>query len=161
MTNVTPGEGRGDRHDVAPGFDADLVEYVVIALPDPSAVAGIASALRLLVADGRMRILDLVLMSKDDEGRTDVLAPGVIAEMAPLEEVDGEVGGLLGADDIALAGEALPSRSTALVLVIEDTWAEDLASAVRSARGRIVGGERIASNRVNRARAASRSQEPR
>jgi hypothetical protein len=161
MTNVTPGAGQGDRDEVAQGFDADLVEYVVIALPDPSAVGGIASALRRLVADDRMRILDLVLMSKDAEGRTDVLPPGAVAEMAPLEEVDGEVGGLLGADDVALAGEALPPRSTALVLVIEDTWAESLAVAVRSSRGRIVGGERIASSRVNRARAAARSEEPR
>lgn len=159
MTNLTSGADRGDRHDVARGFDADLVEYVVIALPDPSAVAGIASALRRLVADERMRILDLVLMSKDGDGRTDVLPPGAVAEMAPLEEVDGEVGGLLGADDVALAGEALPPRSTALVLVIEDTWAESLATAVRSSHGRIVGGERIASDRVNRARAMSRSEE--
>ena len=69
------------------------------------------------------------------------------------------MGGLLGEDDVALAADALPPRSTALVLVIEDMWAEQLATAVRSSRGRIVGGERIPRRRLQGLRTAATTEE--
>lgn len=148
-------ENLGTRHDdecderqVARPFDADLVEYVVIAFSDLSAVGGIAPALGDLVSGRQIRILDLVVLTTDADRRPRVIQPGTAVELAPIEDVEGEVGGLLGEDDIALASEALPPYSTALVLVIEDRWAEQLAVAVRSSRGRIVGGERISHRRL-------------
>jgi hypothetical protein len=148
MESLGTRHGEGDERDVVQSFDADLVEYVVIAFPDLSAVAGIAAALGELVSGGRIRILDLVVVTTDEGRRPRVVQPGTAPELAPVEEVEGEVGGLLGEDDIALASEALPPWSTALVLVVEDLWAEHLAVAVRSSRGRIVGGERIPRGRL-------------
>ena len=148
MESLGTRHDEGDRCEVVQSFDADLVEYVVIAFPDLSAVGGIAGALGDLVSSRRMRILDLVVVTTDEDRRPLVVQPGTAPELAPVEDVEGEVGGLLGEDDIALASEALPPWSTALVLVIEDRWAAQLADAVRSLRGRIVGGERISRRRL-------------
>jgi hypothetical protein len=158
METMKSGEGHSRGDAFAHGFDADLVEYVVIAFPDLSAVAGIASALGRLVSESRIRILDLVVVETGQSGGPRAVQPGSAAELAPLEDVEGEMGGLLGEDDIALAADALPPRSTALVLVIEDVWAEQLAGAVRSARGRIVGGERIPRRRLQGLRGAATTE---
>ena len=159
MQSLVPGREEGDDHEVVRAFDADLVEYVVIAFPDLSSVAGIASTLDVLVSTSRIRILDLVVICTGTDGLPLVVQPGTAAELAPLEDVEGEVGGLLGEDDVALAADALPPRSTALVLVIEDMWAEQLATAVRSSRGRIVGGERIPRRRLQGLRTAATTEE--
>jgi len=143
------------------GFDPDVVEYVVIQVPDLSATGEIAAALVQLVSDSHIHILDLVVVSNDRNGVLQMIQPESVAGLAPLWAVEGEVGGLLGEDDIALACGALPRESTALLLVVEDTWAEELAAAARAARGRIVGGERIPRRRLQALGGAGSTQRPR
>ena len=123
--------------------DPDLVEYVVINLPDLSSSMRVAQALRALVESSRIRILDLVGVASDAHGRFVATEPELVAALADLRTVEGEVGGLLSEDDIALACRALPPRSSALILVAEDLWAQELADAARAGGGQIVGGERI------------------
>ena len=112
------GEGR-----LAP--DPDLVEYVVITVPDLSSSLAVAQALRSLVESSRIRILDLVAVVTDAHGGYAVTEPELVAALGDLGGVDGEVGGLLSDDDIALACRALPSGSSALILVAEDRWAQE------------------------------------
>ena len=133
---------------VAPGFDLDLVEYLVIAVPDLAGVAEVAEALRRLVLTGRIQILDLVGVVTSPGGGDLVLEPEAVSGMSVLRDVEGEVGGLLTDDDIALACSELPWGTAAVVLVVEDRWADVLASAARTSGGRIVGGERIPHHRV-------------
>lgn len=134
--------------------DPDLVEYVVIGLPDLSSALTVAQALRNLVETSRIRILDLVAVVSDASGRFTVAEPELVAALAELRTVDGEVGGLLSDDDIALACRALRSGSAALILVAEDLWAQELADAARSGGGQIVGGERIPRLRLEQAERA-------
>jgi hypothetical protein len=131
--------------------DPDLVEYVVITLPDLSSSLAVAQALRGLVESSKIRILDLVAVVTDAHGGYAVTEPELVTALADLRSVDGEVGGLLSDDDIALACRALPSGSSALILVAEDRWAQELADAARSGGGRIIGGERIPRNRLEQA----------
>jgi Family of unknown function (DUF6325) len=139
--------------------DPDLVEYVVIHLPELSSSLTVAQALRSLVESSRIRILDLVGVVIDAHDRYAVTEPERVSALAGLRDVDGEVGGLLSDDDIAVACRALPPGSSALILVAEDLWARELADAARSSGGQIVGGERIPRHRLEqaeRARAAGR-----
>jgi hypothetical protein len=131
--------------------DPDLVEYVVINLPDLSSSASVAQALRSLVESSRIRILDLVGVVTDSQGRYTVAEPELVSALSDLRRVDGEVGGLLSDDDIALACRALRSGSSALILVAEDLWAQELADAARAGGGQIVGGERIPRHRLEQA----------
>jgi len=134
--------------------DPDLVEYVVIGLPDLSSSLRVAQALKRLVETSRIRILDLVAVVSDARGRYTVAEPELVASLSELRTVDGEVGGLLSDDDIALACRALRSGSAALILVAEDLWAQELADAARSGGGQIVGGERIPRMRLEQAERA-------
>ncbi|HEU5036445.1 MAG TPA: DUF6325 family protein [Nocardioides sp.] len=132
--------------------DLDLVEYVVIAVPELSSTVDVASALRELVESSRIRILDLVGVVTGPDGRCSAIEPEQLSGLAELRDVEGEVGGLLSEDDLALACSALQPGTSALILVVEDRWAELLADAARSSGGRIIGGERIPRHRLEQAR---------
>ena len=144
----------GDARQVTEGSapDLDLVEYVVIAVPDLSSTVGVASAIRELVESAQIWILDMVGIVTRPDGRFTAVEPELLAGLAELRTVDGEVGGLLSEDDIALACRTLQAGTSALILVIEDRWAQVLAEAARDSGGRIIGGERIPRYRLEQAR---------
>jgi hypothetical protein len=75
--------------------DLDLVEYVVISVPDLSAAVGVAAALKQLVESAQIRILDLVGVDIGPDGRFAAVEPEQLAGLAALDSVEGEVGGLL------------------------------------------------------------------
>ena len=64
-------------------------------------------------------------------------------ELAPFADLEGEVGGLIGPDDIEHAAEALDPNTSAALLIWEDTWAVPLAEALRDSGGVLVEGGRI------------------
>ena len=72
--------------------------------------------------------------------------------LAALESVDGDVGGFLSEDDIALTAGALQPGTSVLLVVVEDRWAQLLADAARDGGGRIIGGERIPRHRLEQSR---------
>ena len=127
--------------------DADPVELVVIAVPDVSATGYIAEAVKHLVESGSIRVLDLVVVETELGGGFRWFEFEDVVGLAPLRDVEGEVGRWLSVDDIALTCSALGAGSTAVLLVVEDRWALPLAEAVQTCGGRIVGGERIPAGR--------------
>ena len=139
---------QGDRDDDGLTPDLDLVEYVVIAVPELSSTVGVAAALRELVESSRIRILDMVGVVTSPDGVHSAIEAEQLPGLADLRSVEGEVGGLLSEDDIALAGSALQPGTAALILVVEDRWAQLLADAARHSGGRIIGGERIPRHRL-------------
>ena len=132
----------------------DLVEYLLVVFPDPSALGSVVPAVQDMVITERIRILDIVVVVRHPDGLLDVLELGDIDVLAPLAELDGELG-LLSENDLQLAARAVRAGEAALVLVAEDRWAERLSAAARRAGGRVVGGERISSPRVEAALADS------
>ncbi len=98
-----------------------------------------------LVDRGIIRILDLVFVTRDDDGSVrgmeiaDFDADGEL-DLAVFEGVSS---GLLGEDDLADAATVIEPGSSAGVLVYENTWAAPLASALR--RG---GAQMVASGRI-------------
>jgi hypothetical protein len=116
------------------------VEYVIIGFPGNQFKGEIAPALAELVDSGTVHILDLVFILKDADGN---VTAAEYDDMPGLDDVEGEVDGLLSDEDIDMAGEILEPNSSALLIVWEDTWAAPLAQALRNANGVILGGERI------------------
>jgi uncharacterized membrane protein len=133
------------------------VEIAVIEFPGSKFTGEIAPALAELVNDGIVTIIDLVFVTKDDDGTV----AGV--ELADIEEeianafdsVDGEVSGLLSDEDLQIAGEALSPGSSAVLIVWENTWGRRLVSAIRGASGRLVAHDRLDAETVAAALAAS------
>ena len=137
------------------GVVTDLVEYLVVVVPDLDALENVASALAGVATTAAIRILDLVVLVSDDDGAVSVLEVDAVETMASLKAVDGEVGGLLSEHDIELASMALPPGTAGVVVVAEDRWAEPLSLAARDVGGRIIAGDRIPSAKVEAALAES------
>jgi hypothetical protein len=98
-----------------------------------------------LVERGLIRVLDLVVVAKDDAGEITIM------ELADIDG-DGELDlavfagvrtGILGEDDVAQAADAMESGTYAALLLYENRWAAPFVSAVRQAGGQLVAGGRI------------------
>ena len=105
---------------------ADLVEYLIVEVPDLGALASLVPALVELVASAKIRILDLVALEKDADGAVAALELDAVDSMTALKDVDGDVGGMLSQHDIELVSLALRPGTAGIVLVTEDRWAEPL-----------------------------------
>lgn len=121
----------------------ELVEYMVVMTPDVASLAALVPALADLVADGRIRLLDLAVAVRGSDGAVKVHEVETVEMLAGLRDVEGEVGGLLSQQDVATAGHALRPGTAGLVILVESRWAAPLSKAARRAGGHIVGGERI------------------
>ena len=66
-------EHPGRRRPGARRSDLDLVEYVVIAVPELSSAVAVADALRTLVESAQIRVLDLVGVVAGLDGRSTVI----------------------------------------------------------------------------------------
>jgi hypothetical protein len=124
-----------------------LVEYFVLAVPDESGVAVICEALDHLIAQGTIRLLDLVVVEHADD-RLVVREPYSPAALERPGDVVGTTPGVLSQHDIALAASALPPHVIGVIVVTDDRWAEPLALAVQRAGGHIVGGDRVSARRL-------------
>jgi hypothetical protein len=144
--------GQADPEPVA----TDLVEYMVLAVPDLDSMARVVPALAELVDSEAVTILDLVAIEMSDDGRVTVREIESVGSMTGLESVEGEVGAMLSDTDIDLLSRGVRPGTAAVVVVVEARWAEGLAGAVRSAGGEILAGERIPRARVEAAMARRR-----
>jgi hypothetical protein len=121
------------------------VEYIVIEFPGNQFRGEILPALKELVANGTVRIIDLVVIRKNADGSVQWLETTQLSgeEALVFGGFGFELGDLLNEEDIQLAAESLAPNSSAGLLVWEDTWATRFADAVRNAHGRVVANERI------------------
>ena len=119
------------------------IEYIIVGFPGNQFTGQIAPALADLIDNDTIRILDLVFISKDADGDVTAFEYDELEELAAFGDLDGEVGGLIGPDDIAHAAEGLDPNSSAALLIWEDTWAIPLVEAMRSSGGVLLEGGRI------------------
>ena len=121
------------------------VEYLVVEFaPDTSHFTGeIAKELLDVVDRGIVRLLDLLILHKDEN---DVVEAFEIDDIDGLDEVralETEIAEILAAEDVVNLAAAMESGTTAGVLVFEHSWAAPFASAVRRAGGQLIANERI------------------
>lgn len=147
---MTLDEARSQRSDPN-GFAPDLIQYLIVAVPDRAAVAQLLTALARLVGAETVRILDLVVLVKDDLGAVTVVASEEMDELADAAQIHCEASGLLTDHDLELASFSVPPSSAGIMVVTEDRWAQPLSSAAREAGGRIEAGEFVPAQRVGAA----------
>ena len=129
------------------------VELAAIAFPGSKFNGEIVPALADLVDSGVVAILDLLIISKSEDGEVLSLEIGEMEDGSMFDELDGEVMGLLSDEDIALAGELLEPGNTAALIVWENTWARKLIGAIRDAGGELLAHDRLDAETVNAAMA--------
>ncbi len=119
------------------------VEYIVVSFPGNQFNGKIAPELVALVESGTVRILDLIFIGKNEEGEVLAFEIDDLADMVGFDKLPGEVGGLIGAEDIEFIGSQLEPNSSAALLIWEDVWAAPFAAAVLESGGVLLQGARI------------------
>lgn len=119
------------------------VEYMIVGFPGNRFTGEIAPELAKLVAAGTVRILDLIFVGKAADGTVTTFEFDQRDELAGFAAIDGEVGGLISAEDVEYAASLLEPNSSEALLVWEDVWATPLVQAMRRADGVVLEGARI------------------
>ena len=121
------------------------VEYFVVEFPGNQFKGEIVPALKELVKNQTIHIIDLVFIRKELDSSYDVLELSALPaeEAAAFDDLDGDIEGLFSEEDIRWAAGKLQPNSSAAVLVFEHAWAERLIEAVKGAGGRLVLNDRV------------------
>ena len=119
------------------------VSYTIIAFPGNRFTGKIVPELEKLIANGTVRILDLVFVAKDEAGDTISLEFDQMDELIPFGELEGEVGGLINVEDLDHVAQGLPEGNSALIILWEDLWALGFVEAVQEAGGVVMETARI------------------
>jgi hypothetical protein len=121
------------------------VDYLVVEFPagHRSFTGEMAKELVTLVDAGLIRVIDVLILTKDEDGEIDAMELSDIEQLGPLEAVEAELADLLAADDVAHLAAAMDPGSTAGVLVWENLWAAPFAAAARRSGGQLIANGRI------------------
>jgi len=121
------------------------VDYAVVEFPaGASSFTGeMATELVALVDAGTIRLIDVMILTKDDDGSVDAIELSDIPELGELEAIEAELAELLAADDVLHLAAAMDPGSTAGVLIWENLWAAPFASAARRSGGQLIADGRI------------------
>jgi uncharacterized membrane protein len=127
------------------------VSLIVISFPGNEFRGEIAPALGDLVSSGTIRVIDIVFVSKDEDGNVLSVEMSELDEaiVSQIDPVVSEVSSLLGEDDIARIAELLEPNSSAAMLLFENAWASTFTTAVRNANGEVLMNELIPAAVVN------------
>ena len=121
------------------------VDYLVVEFPaGASSFTGeMAAELVKLVEAGTIRLIDVLVLTKNEDGSVDAMELSDIAGLGELQALEAELAELLAADDVEHLAAAMDPGSTAGVLVWENTWAAPFASAARRSGGQLIANGRI------------------
>ena len=123
------------------------VDYLVVEFPaDKANFSGeMAAELTALVDRELVRVLDLVIMSKDLDGAVAIDEVHEVDEsnLGQLRALEADLAMLLAEEDLEAIGKILEPGNLAAVLVYENTWAGPFASAVRRSGGQLIADGRI------------------
>jgi hypothetical protein len=121
------------------------VDYVVVEFPAGASnfTGEMAAELVALVKAGTIRLIDVLILTKDKDGTADAMELSDIEELGELEALEAELAELLAADDVVHLAAAMEPGSTAGVLIWENLWAAPFASAARRSGGQLIATGRI------------------
>lgn len=121
------------------------VDYLVIEFPagQQSFTGEMAEELVNLVEAGTIRVIDAIILTKDEDGTVDAIELSDVADLGPLVQLEAQLAELLAVEDVAHLANAMDPGSVAGVLVYENTWAAPFASAARRAGGQLIANGRI------------------
>src|SRR4051794_5076307 len=121
------------------------VDYVIVEFPaGASSFTGeMVTELLALVDGGTVRVIDMLILVKDDDGSVDVTELSDFDDLGELRTLEAELAELLAEDDVEHLAAAMDPGSTAGVIIYENVWAAPFASAARRAGGQLIANGRI------------------
>ena len=121
------------------------VDYLVVEFPAGASnfTGEMATELLALVDSGTIRVIDILILTKNEDGSVEATELSEIENLGPLQAVEAELAELLAADDVEHLAAAMEPGSTAGVLIWENLWAAPFASAARRSGGQLIANGRI------------------
>lgn len=121
------------------------VDYLVVEFPpgEQHFTGELARELVSLVDAEVVRLLDLLIITKDEQGNVEALELDDLEDAGELARLETEIAEVLAEDDVVHLAEAMEPGTVAGVLVWENVWAAPFASAARRAGGQLVASGRI------------------
>jgi Family of unknown function (DUF6325) len=121
------------------------VDYIVVEFPAGKSnfTGEMAKELLALVDSGTIRVIDVLILAKNEDGTVDAMELSDIEELGELQAVEAQLAELLAADDVENLAAAMEPGSTAGVLIWENLWAAPFGSAVRRSGGQLIANGRI------------------
>ena len=121
------------------------VDWIVVEFPGSKFSGEIAPVLQDLVERGLIKVLDLMVLRKDDAGELEIFEVSDLAagELGELRAEEAELAMVLSERDVLDLAETIEPGSTAAVLVWENLWAAPFGAAVRHAGGQLRASGRI------------------
>ena len=121
------------------------VDYLVVEFPAGASnfTGEMAKELLALVDAGTIRVIDILILTKNEDGSIEPMELSDIGELGELQALEAELAELLAEDDIEQLAAAMEPNSTAGVLIWENLWAAPFASAARRSGGQLIANGRI------------------
>jgi hypothetical protein len=121
------------------------VDYLVVEFPaNKSNFTGeMLQELLALVDTGTIRVIDMLILKKADDGSIDVIELEDLDDLGELQSIEAGLAEMLAEEDIVNLAVAMEPGSTAGVLIWENLWAAPFASAARRSGGQLIANGRI------------------
>jgi len=121
------------------------VELLEVTFPGNQFKGEIVPALKELVENGAIRIIDIVFVRKDRDGTVAKVEINDLAddEYAAFDPLVAEIDGLISEDDVQQLASGLENNSSAGIMLFENIWATRFVTAIRRAHGEVILNERI------------------
>ena len=121
------------------------VDYVIVEFPEghQNFTGEVVEEILKLVEAGTIRVIDVLILAKDDDGSVEAIELADVDDLGPLVELEAELAELLAEEDVEHLAAAMEPGSIAGVLVYENLWAGPFAAAARRAGGQLIADGRI------------------
>ena len=121
------------------------VDYVVVEFPAGAKnfTGEMAAELLRLVDAGTIRVVDILILDKNEDGSVDATELSDVEQLGELQSIEAELAELLAAEDVEHLAASMEPGSTAGVLIWENLWAAPFASAARRSGGQLIANGRI------------------
>lgn len=121
------------------------IDFVLIEFATDRVTGAAAEALMDLVERGVIRVYDLLVIRKDEDGTFSGVEISDLAadQVGGFNAFAGARSGLLDDDDLRQAADAMKPGTIAALVVYENAWAVPFVAAARDAGGQLIASARI------------------
>ena len=121
------------------------VDYVVVEFSAGASnfTGEMAAELVRLVESGTIRLIDVLILTKNEDGTIDAMELSDIEELGELQALEAQLADLLAEEDVEHLAASMDPGSTAGVLIWENLWAAPFGAAARRSGGQLIATGRI------------------
>ena len=95
-----------------------------------------------LVDSGTIRVIDMLIVTKDADGGIDIVELDAIDDLGELQAIEAGLAEMLAEEDVVNLAAAMAQKG-GVVLIWENLWAAPFASAARRSGGQLIANGRI------------------